>query len=321
MLTVLTVAMACEQPDGGVLAPEAAFDRLAPFEVSAALDPAGSFGTSLGDPVARSGDVASAAALLASTTVVDIRTAPGPDGIPGTPDDIVFDASFTPRYQRTDGPVSLNYASPSGLEWVALGVRFGLSDGAEAFTTTATGCLGSQVPAPAVINNWDGGVGITFVGAGGVPATVSRIGVHGVGSALTLEAFDVAGNLLGSHTLPTYVRYLEVAAPGIARAELSGDFWCIGTFVDYDDLVASIAGALAQIGQLVAAGEIDAGVAASLVSMLEAADAAYARGASVAAQNLLQAFINHVNAQTSQHISTSAAAALIAWAQALAATL
>ena len=59
-------------------------------------------------------------------------------------------------------------------------------------------------------------------------------------------------------------------------------------------------------------GQIDnAGIANSLLSkVLNAADAA-ARGNVQASDNIMQAFINQVTAQSGQHISASAAAILI----------
>jgi len=313
-LVCIVLAVACEQPEPRVLAPDPAFDESVSAAGESILDPGQVFGG--GQAVAR------VASLLASTTVVDIRTAPGPDGIAGTQDDIVFDASFTPRYQRTDGTISVNWASPTGLEWATRGVVFQPISGAVALTIGANGCLGSQLPAPApVYPNWDGGVGIDFVGPNGVPAMVSRVAVNVAGIASRLEAFDLAGNLLGSESADSYTDYLSVTAPGIAQARANGQFWCIATFLEYDDLVASVAGIVSQIGRLVASGDVDPGVAQSLLAMLDAADAALARGQNAAAVNVLRALIAHVTAQDGKHVSASAATALIAWFQGLAASL
>jgi hypothetical protein len=242
--------------------------------------------------------------------------------VPGTSDDIIFDASFTPRYQRNDGTISVDYASPTGLEWSALGLVFEPISGAVALTNSVNGCLGAQLPAPApAYPNWDGGVRITFVGPGGVPGVVSRVSFNMAGISTVVQAFDAAGNLLGSDAATSFSDQLTVTAPGIARADINGQFWCIATFVEYDDLVVSIASLIAQIGPQAADGEIDPGVAASLVAKLEATDAAVASGQNNVARNVLNAFINQITAQTGKHVSAAAAAALIASAQALLATL
>lgn len=310
----LAAAAACEQPGERALGPDWRPDLAVSFNTGSVPDPAEVFPGVL--------TFRSPVSLQAATTVVSIRTAPGPDGIPGTVDDVVFDASFTPRYQRTDGTTSVDYPSPLGTEWSALGLFFEPTSGAVALTTGGSGCLGSQLPAPApVYPNWAGGVGIDFIGAAGVPATVSRISVDVAGSASMLQAFDGAGNLLGSETADQYRDVLTVSAPGIARADLNGQFWCIATYVEYDDLTPSVIGIIAQIGQYVSSGDVDSGVAGSLTSMLEAANVAIRRGQNPAGSNILQAFINHVAAQSGKNISASAAAALMAWAQALAVTL
>ncbi len=78
------------------------------------------------------------------------------------------------------------------------------------------------------------------------------------------------------------------------------------------NVIATTDGLNSLIQQMLASGQIDnAGIANSLLSkVLNAADAA-ARGNVQASDNIMQAFINQVTAQSGQHISASAAAILI----------
>ena len=63
-------------------------------------------------------------------------------------------------------------------------------------------------------------------------------------------------------------------------------------------------------------GKIDnAGVYNALLSKLEAFEAGVGRGKNNSAANVLQAFINQVTAQSGKHITTEAAALLIADAE------
>ena len=307
--SIIMLVAACEQSPAELSGRTAAPQSVTPMQLVAADHPGI---TASADP--------GVDAFALSTTVVDMTRAPGTDGLQGTADDVLFDLSFTPRYQRTSTTGAVNFASPSGQEWSALGVTFAYISGAEALTIGANGCLGSQLPDPAVINNWDGGVRVQFVGPGGVPATVSRISVE-VTTRSRLDAYDAAGNLLGSQTAPnTALSFLAVTAPGIARVELNGDFWCIARSVQFDDLTYVPASVIAQIGVLVSQGEVDPGVGNSLQQMLTNAQAAFARGNSQAALNMIKAFMNHVSAQTGVHITASAAALLQTWAQAIAAS-
>ncbi|KAF0146226.1 MAG: Neogenin [Nitrospirae bacterium] len=77
-------------------------------------------------------------------------------------------------------------------------------------------------------------------------------------------------------------------------------------------VIATTNGLNSLIQQILASGQIDnAGIANSLLSkVLNAADAA-AIGNGQASDNIMQAFINQVEAQTGQHISADAAAILI----------
>jgi hypothetical protein len=72
-----------------------------------------------------------------------------------------------------------------------------------------------------------------------------------------------------------------------------------------------------MVDDFVASGDIDANIANSLKSKLEAALASLARGNENSARGQLNAFINHVEAQRGKKISDSAAEALISAAQAV----
>ncbi|HWR59234.1 MAG TPA: LamG-like jellyroll fold domain-containing protein [Thermodesulfovibrionales bacterium] len=75
---------------------------------------------------------------------------------------------------------------------------------------------------------------------------------------------------------------------------------------------ATIEGTLALISELLASGDIDnAGLAGSLSSQLRNALAAANSGDIQTADSILNAFINHVTAQSGKHISAEAAAILI----------
>ncbi|HWR58253.1 MAG TPA: hypothetical protein VN328_05130, partial [Thermodesulfovibrionales bacterium] len=78
------------------------------------------------------------------------------------------------------------------------------------------------------------------------------------------------------------------------------------------EVIATIDGSLSLISEFLASGAIDnTGLAGSLSSQLDSALAAANSGNTQTADNILNAFINHVTAQSGKHISAEAAAVLI----------
>lgn len=78
------------------------------------------------------------------------------------------------------------------------------------------------------------------------------------------------------------------------------------------NVIATTNGLNSLIQQILASGQIDnTGMANSLLSKVVDAANAAARGNGQASDNIMQAFINQVSAQSGQHISASAAAMLI----------
>jgi hypothetical protein len=156
----------------------------------------------------------------ASVREISVLWAPGPDGPTG--DDI-----STP-----DWPIRyMGWGSPPGDLWHALGIDLKPVDGGVAFTVS-TDCLGSQWPSPN--NNWNGGVGISFLDPGtGAARTVSLVSVEARNPPVTLRAYDGDGVLLGSESLSTSIGFLTVESEGIARADVTGSFWCIGHRIRY----------------------------------------------------------------------------------------
>ena len=71
-----------------------------------------------------------------------------------------------------------------------------------------------------------------------------------------------------------------------------------------------------DVGQFRASGAInDRGIANSLLAKLDAAAAARARGSCETADNIYQAFINELQAQSGKHVDATAAAIMITDAQ------
>jgi hypothetical protein len=146
---------------------------------------------------------------------ITLLRAPGPDGVMLTDDD-VFTRLWPDKYNTV--------ASPPGHLWRALGVDLEPLDAAGAFTVLSD-CFGSHVPTTL---NYNGGVRITFLDPETSAArTASWVSVEVRNPPVKLKAFDEAGELLGVESLSTASGFLTVSAPGIARAELTGSFWCL----------------------------------------------------------------------------------------------
>ncbi|MEJ2541694.1 MAG: hypothetical protein P8188_17300 [Gemmatimonadota bacterium] len=159
---------------------------------------------------------------------VSVSSAPGPDGILRTPDDLRFDASWT-------GPRTFSFPSPSGDLWESLGVRFQLIDGGVAFTNSG-GCLGSQRPSP--YNNWAGGIRTIFLDDQGRPTPVSAVSIDVVNPPVTLRALASDGSELARRSLEGFRGPLTVHDVGpIDRVELTGDFWCISDEIRWNALL------------------------------------------------------------------------------------
>lgn len=159
---------------------------------------------------------------------VDLSSAPGPDGIPGTADDLRFDDSWT-------GPRLYGFPSPGGDLWESLGVRFDLVDGGTAFTNSG-GCFGSQRPSP--FNNWSGGIRVTFLNEQGATVGASAVSIDVANPPVTMRAYAANGSLLGADELSTGLDALTIHDVGaIGYVELTGEFWCVADFVRWNEVL------------------------------------------------------------------------------------
>ena len=221
-LALLATALAC---DPSVTDPSATTEEPVPRGSGEVDRPRTPLDEDPGDlPVAR----AHAGPVILFEREIAVSSAPGPDGIPGTPDDLRFDDSWT-------GPLLFGFPSPPGDLWEAVGIRFQLIDGGTAFTNSGA-CLGSQRPAPAF--NWSGGIRTSFLDARRRSVKASAVSIEVVNPPVTLRAYDEDGVLLATESLGPFRDFLTVQGVGpIAYVELTGEFWCIASRIRWNPVV------------------------------------------------------------------------------------